>query len=287
MVEPRERDLLSDAERRNLALARLINQPAGKRLQVLYHRTFGRRWARVAIARRVYVDGIDPLVDQPERGVLLALNHRSFFDLFVVTLALYQVGAKWMRDIYYPVRSNFFYERPLGMAVNLFIGGGTLYPPIFRDPAKASLNREAIDVLARALERPNTMVGLHPEGTRNKNDDPYTLLPAQPGAGQIALAARPLVVPVFVNGMGQSAAYGIAQSWTPNARRDHPIIIVFGRPLDYGDLAAQKPRAALYKRMADRMRDAITALGARERDLRERCRRGEVADDDRGWLSNR
>jgi hypothetical protein len=35
------------------------------------------------------------------------------------------------------------------------------------------------------------------------------------------------------------------------------------------------------------MRDAITALGPRERELRERCARGEMPDDDRGWVTYR
>ena len=38
-------------------------------------------------------------------------------------------------------------------------------------------------------------------GTRGKGDSPYELLPAHPGVGQIVLQARPIAVPVFVNGL--------------------------------------------------------------------------------------
>jgi 1-acyl-sn-glycerol-3-phosphate acyltransferase len=287
MVDGPRAGELSATEQRNLQLARLLNEhPLGKRFQAQFHQRFGRRWARLAVGRAIYADNIGWLREPiPERGVLFATNHRSFFDLFVLTLALYESGATWMENIYFPVRSNFFYEKPLGMAINLVVGGGTLYPPIFRDPARAALNKDAVERLSRFLATPRTMVGLHPEGTRSRTADPYTLLPAQPGAGQIALAARPVVVPAFVNGLGNSAIDTVVTSWSPGARRRNPIIVVVGTPLDYDDLLASKPRAALYKRMADRMRDAITALGPRERDLRERCARGEIGDSDPGWIT--
>src|SRR5690606_20431723 len=142
--------------------------------------------------------------------------------------ALFQAGARWPRRLFYPVRSNFFYEHPLGMAVNLLFGAGTLYPPIFRDRTRTALNRSSLDRIVEFLDEPDTMVGLHPEGTRKKDDDPYTLLPAQPGVGQIALRGRPLVVPVFINGLSNDAIGDIGESLRPGARRRRPIIIVYG-----------------------------------------------------------
>src|SRR6185436_13435431 len=48
---------------------------------------------------------------------------------------------------------------------------------------------------------PGNIIGFHPEGTRNKSDDPYSFLPAQPGVGKLILASRPQVIPVFIAGL--------------------------------------------------------------------------------------
>jgi len=280
---------LTLSERAFLAMGRLINErPVPKKLQQAYLTTVNQTWVRYAIGRRVFADNIEWLLRDPGgAGLVVCLNHRSYFDAYVAMWAIYEQGMQWVRRMYFPTRSNFFYERTLGAAVNLVIGGGTLYPPIFRESSKAELNRDALRRLVGYLAEPGTLVGLHPEGTRNKGSDPYSLLPAQPGIGQIVLQARPLVVPAFVNGLSNSYVEDITSTYRKDIRRDNPVIIVYGQPLDYSDLSAQKPRAALYKKMSDRIRDHIIELGERERDLRERCARGEIGDDDPGWVANR
>jgi 1-acyl-sn-glycerol-3-phosphate acyltransferase len=281
---------LTRSERAMLALGRFINErPAPKRLQQRFLTTVNQTWVRYAIGRRVLADNMEWLRPDPGRdsGVVICLNHRSYFDAYITMWAIYEQGTKWVRKMFFPVRSNFFYERPLGALVNLFVGGGTLYPPIFRDNAKAELNRDALRRMIGYLAEPGTLVGLHPEGTRNKGDDPYDLLPAQPGIGQIVLQARPLVVPAFINGLSNSYLEDITSTYRRDIRRERPVIVVIGEPLDYSDLAAQKPRAALYKKMSDRIRDAIIALGSREKELRARCARGEIGDEDPRWALRR
>lgn len=279
---------LSRAERLSLAVTRFVNErPRAKQAQHVFLSRFNQAWVRYAIGRRIYVDNIEWLLDRPsERGVLLCLNHRSYFDAYITMFSLYELGAMWADKIYFPVRSNFFYEHPVGFAVNLVIGGGALYPPIFRDTARAELNRDALDRMVRFLDEPGALVGMHPEGTRGKGPDPYELLPAQPGVGQVVLRARSLVVPAFVNGLSNSYVQDITDTYRRDIRRERPIIIAFGGPVDYDDLAQQKPRAALYKRTADRIRQAIVQLGAREREIRDACLRGEIPDDDPHWVMN-
>jgi 1-acyl-sn-glycerol-3-phosphate acyltransferase len=280
---------LTRFERAALAMARFANErPLPKRLQKRFLQSVTRTWVRPAISRRVYVENMDWLYDlAPDRGVVFVANHRSFFDMYIVMLGLFQPMAPWIERISFPVRANFFYEQPLGVAVNFLIGGGCMYPPIFRDMAKAALNKDAVERVVRSLEQPGTVVGLHPEGTRGKGPDPYELLPAKPGVGQIVLQARPMVVPVFVNGLPNDVRQAIGDTFREDARREHPIIVVAGDELDYSEFTAHKPRAALYKRCADRMNDAIRELGARERQIRAACARGEVADSDHHWLTNR
>ena len=280
---------LTRAERAMLAIGRFVNeQPTAKSLQQRWLTTFNQTWVRYAIGRRVLADNIEWLLHDPgSAGVVLCMNHRSYFDAYITMWAIYEQGTSWVRKMFFPVRSNFFYEHPLGAAVNLVIGGGTLYPPIFRDSAKAELNRDALRRVVGYLAEPGVLVGLHPEGTRNKGDDPYDLLPAQPGIGQIVLQARPLVVPVFINGLSNSYLEDITSTYRRDIRRERPVIVVFGQPLDYADLAAQRPRATLYKKMSDRIRDNILELGKREKLLREQCNRSEVGDDDPRWVMNR
>jgi 1-acyl-sn-glycerol-3-phosphate acyltransferase len=280
---------LTRFERAALAMARFANErPLPKRLQRRFLQSVTRTWVRPAISRRVYVENMDWLHDlSPDRGVVFVANHRSFFDMYIVMLGLFEPMAPWIERIFFPVRANFFYEQPLGVAVNFLIGGGCMYPPIFRDVAKSALNKDAVERVVRLLEQPGVVVGLHPEGTRGKGPDPYELLPAQPGVGQIVLQARPIVVPVFVNGLPNDVRRGIGDTFREDARREHPIIVVAGDELDYSEFTAHRPRAALYKRCADRMNDAIRELGERERQIRAACARGEVADSDGGWQTNR
>ena len=277
---------LSRVERMALEFGRFANErPWPKRLQKKYLLAVTASWVRPAVSPRVYVEGIEWLLEhQPERGVVLVSNHRSFFDMYIVMLCLFSLRARWIERISFPVRANFFYESPLGMAINAFIGGYTMYPPLYRDANRASLNKDALDRVVSSLQQPGTVVGLHPEGTRGKGPDPYQLLPAQPGVGQIVLNAKPTVVPLFVNGLPNDIYHGIADSYGPNARRKRPIIVVFGPPLDYSEYTRKKPRAALYKRCADKMNRTILELGERERELRHQCATGELADDDPHWL---
>lgn len=280
---------LTRFERAALRLGRLANErPLAKRLQYMFLRRVTQTWVRPAIARRVYVDNSDWVVNlAPDRGVVMVSNHRSFFDMHIILLSVVAQRASWIERLYFPVRANFFYEQPLGVAVNFLVGGGVMYPPIFRDSAKSALNKDAIDRVVKALDEPGTVVGLHPEGTRGKGPDPYELLPAQPGVGQIVLQARPIVVPIFINGLSNDVRGSIGDTYRQNARRDHPIIVVVGDELDYGEFTAKKPRAALYKHCADRMNQVIRELGEREREIRAACARGDITDSDPDWLVHR
>jgi hypothetical protein len=78
----------------------------------------------------------------------------------------------------------------------------------------------------------------------------------------------------------------VAQSYRRGAQRD-PVILVYGDPVDYSDLAARPPRASLYLKMAKRMNQAIEALMPREREIRAACAAGDIGPDHPSWLLNR
>jgi len=275
-------------ERAALALGRWTNEnDRGKRAQRRWAHVVMRTWVGAGIRRRTFVEGLDKVLAlQPDRGVVQASNHRSFFDQYVSMLPYWELRVPWADRMYFPVRSNFFYEKPLGVVVNYLIGGGAMYPPIFRDPSLAALTRDSVNRMIGFLGRPGSFLGVHPEGTRGKGPDPYQLLPAQPGIGQIVLQARPLVIPCFVNGLSNDIVEAIGSTYRADIRRDNPVIIVYGDPVDYQDLTRSTPRAALYKRCSDRILAAVAALGERERAVRAACAAGEIGDDHPGWLAN-
>jgi 1-acyl-sn-glycerol-3-phosphate acyltransferase len=280
---------LNRMERFAVRFAELANDdPRGKWLQSRFLRGVSYAWVRACIAQRIFADGIDELLDlRPETGILLCSNHRSFFDQYVMMLASFMGPAAWAKHLYFPVRSTFFYDQPLGVVVNAAIAGGAMYPPIYRQAERRLLNDEALDRMVELLQTPGNVLGMHPEGTRGKGPDPYTLLPAQPGVGKLALVGKPTVIPAFIHGLGNNILHDIKQNFSKEARTDHAVIIVFGKPIDYSDLAAEKPRPTLYKKCADRFMAAVKVLGERDRVLRAQLHTGEITDGDLRWLNNR
>ena len=288
-MPPQTSSQLSRFERLAVSIGRLLNETErGKRVQTFFLRKVSFAWVSRALAPRMLVTGLDELAQlAPDRGVMLVANHRSFFDLYAISAAIWMARIPWARHLLFPVRSNFFYERSAGVLVNLLIGGGSMYPPVFRQPERSALNAQMVEKVSQFLREPGVMVGMHPEGTRNKSDDPCSMLPAQPGVGVIALKAHPIVIPVFIMGLTNDLRYELRARHVPNIRRDKPCIVIFGKPLDYQDLRLEQPRPTLYKKFADRCRDEILTLAKTAVGIAEQCRDGKIDDADPRWMSNR
>lgn len=196
-------------------------------------------------------------------SVILVANHRSFFDFFVVSAMLYW-RTRLPRRMLFPVRSEFFYDHPTGLALNFLISNMAMFPPVIRDPARRSFNRYSVDRCIAELSQPGTVIGLHPEGMRNRSEDPYSLLRAQPGVGRIVLAAkRAKVFPVFLHGLTNDIFAELVDNWIRPDER--PIDIWFGPAIPYEDLRRCGERLAIQKRASDRALDAIRALADEHR----------------------
>jgi 1-acyl-sn-glycerol-3-phosphate acyltransferase len=280
---------LTRIERLAVRFAELANKdPRGKWLQTQFLRGVSYVWVRAGIARRVLVEGLDDLLAlRPDTGVMLVSNHRSFFDQYVMLLACYMGPVPWAKRLFFPVRSNFFYDQPLGIMVNAAVAGGAMYPPIYRQTDRRTLNDDALDRMVEIVRQRGNVLGMHPEGTRGKGVDPYKFLPAQPGVGKLALIAQPTVIPAFIHGLGNNALDDIRFNFSSEARRSRAIVTVFGSPIDYRDLCAEKPRPTLYKKCADRFMIEVGKLAIREQALRADLAAGRIADDDPRWLDNR
>lgn len=217
-------------------------------------------------SRRFNIQGLENLLPFGKKDkILLVANHRSFFDFFSITAILYW-RTRLTKRIFFPVRQNFFYDNPAGPMVNAIMSGMRMFPPVMREKEKRPFNNY---VLARCIEELNrddigTVLGIHPEGTRNKGPDPYSFLPAQPGVGRVALGAtKAYVIPVFALGMGQSILGEM--KWNAFTPHDHPVDMYFGAPIDFSDLRPKANMVTTQKRAADRCLDAIKVLAERQR----------------------
>lgn len=211
-----------------------------------------------------HVVGLEHVRPYADRSILLVANHRSFFDMFVVNAVLYREGGFRQRFLF-PVRANFFYDGPLGLFVNGVMSFFSMYPPVFRDRRRASLNHAAFRELAELMTTEVRSAGLHPEGTRNRGEDPYDFLPAQSGAGRLIHASQAPVIPVFVNGLRND----LVQQVRGNFRGDGaPVVVVFGPPVDFGDLRERAGQGRTYRALAERAMEAIGELSDVERAYR-------------------
>jgi 1-acyl-sn-glycerol-3-phosphate acyltransferase len=263
--------LLTPLERAQIRLVRasLRHRRLDQVIRVL-QQSVGQKWIRAVTSSLLHAHGVERLPPwNAVKSMLCVTNHRSFFDLYVITAELVARGLP--HRILFPVRSAFFYDHPLGPLVNGAMSFFAMYPPIFRDTKRAVLNLASLDELAALLRRGGFFVGMHPEGTRKKDDDPYTLLPAQTGVGRVIRKARVPVVPVFINGLGNDFMDQVRRGVTKSGP---PIHIVLGAPMALGPLLELPENLSTYRRIAERCVDEISKLGEEEKRIRARLEGG-------------
>jgi 1-acyl-sn-glycerol-3-phosphate acyltransferase len=264
-------DMLTPVERWQIGFVRrTFESPRLDRVIRGLQRHVGANWIGHTTNNLRHVYGLErlPHFDR-DASTILVSNHRSFFDLYVVTSYLVKRGMP--QRLVFPVRSQFFYDEPLGLAVNGLVSFFAMYPPVFRERKRGALNLASLDEVVRLLKNGGAFVGLHPEGTRNKGEDPYALLPAQGGVGRIIQAARgrATVLPVFVNGLSNDFVRQVRSNY---ARSGGPVTVVFGKPLDFGDMLDGAPSPRLHRRISEHTLDAIRALGEEDRAIRHDLR---------------
>jgi len=217
-----------------------------------------RIWMRLATYRLWNHSGIEHLreieANGPTRGILLVGNHRSFFDMFVASTILWWTTGL-VKRIYFPVRSRFFYESFAGIVVNWTMAGGSMWPPVFRDERKAELNPIGLEQMAWVADRPGTILGMHPEGTRGKGPDPHYIQPARRGVGELVKRCHPdmLVVPFFVGGLTNAFVKHVTSNFT-GKNTGHGIRYNFGPPVRAGDFDRTLDSTALAEDILDLVR---------------------------------
>ena len=134
-----------------------------KRPFMLWNACFMYALIWIGLSRRLHVKGLENIAElTPQSSVLIASNHRTFFDFFVITWINFD-RTLLPRNIYFPVRSNFFYDNIIGVLLNIVMGGCAMFPPIFRKAEKKAFNKYSMKRLAEELQRGAATIGFHPE----------------------------------------------------------------------------------------------------------------------------
>ncbi len=212
--------------------------------------------------RRWKIHGLEHIQSvQSPHGVILVSNHRSFFDMYIAATSLF-AHASFIERLYFPVRSNFFYDNPLGAVVNFVMSGYAMWPPVFRDGRKARLNPIGLQQMAFALSEPGSVLGIHPEGARQKGPDPYVLGPARPGVGQLIEICHPetVVLPFFILGAGNNLLEEVRLRFRRDPGPD--IRMRWSPPQRCADLRAGASGA---QEIAERLLEIVHQLGEQDR----------------------
>jgi 1-acyl-sn-glycerol-3-phosphate acyltransferase len=177
---------------------------------------------------RLRARGVENL---PERGYVLAANHVSNLDPWVLGIPLFP-----RRFLRFMGKSELFWT-PLKQIIT---AGGAF--PVRRGQRDV----EAIDT-AIGLVREGHVVVMFPEGTRQRKGLRKRHQPkAHTGAARIALGAGCPLVPAAVRGTDRLSRLG-------------PLRVAYGQPLDVSDLAAQDPHDAAQE-ATDRLMAEIERL---------------------------
>jgi 1-acyl-sn-glycerol-3-phosphate acyltransferase len=263
-----EISVLSAIEKFGFRLTHRMNLGAWKRFWTFCQRHLGSLWIQISTYNLMNVFGLENFEKtNPQRPILLVSNHRSFFDMYVVSTALFRRTNRGFR-LFFPVRAKFFYDSPAGWLVNLVMGWFSMYPPFFREAGEMK-KREFDKFSLRRLiqicsEAEANIIGFHPEGKRNLNDDPYEFLPAQPGIGKVIFSARPQVVPVFITGLGNDLPKQVLGNW----RGGEPVRIYFGEPLELSEFYEKRDSLRTHKEIADFLMTKIGELAETDKKFR-------------------
>ncbi len=259
--------VLSTMERAGFRLTRRMNFGAWKRFWTWCQRHIGSLWIYLATNNLMNVFGIENVEKTDiSRPVILVANHRSFFDMYTVSSVMFRRTNRPMK-LFFPVRAKFFYDNPIGWFVNLIAGWWSMYPPFFReqgDAAKRRFDKFSVQELVRLASTGYAhIIGFHPEGKRNLSEDPYALLPAQPGIGKIILNAEPQVLPVFIAGLGNHLPKQIRGNWGGGEK----VRIWFGEVIDLTTFYGKRDSLRTHKEIADHLMTKISELAEKDREF--------------------
>ena len=157
---------------------------------------------------------------------------------------------------------QYYYQSLGGMALNQFAAFWSMFPPLFALPTHPVSDRYALELLVELCRRgPGQILGIHPEGGRNLDPDPYALMRCQPGTGKIIHAARPIVIPCFIAGLDNSVATQIRRNWSGG----EPVRVWFDAPVALDEQLALPGKGSTYKQITELVMARVRELAERDR----------------------
>ena len=186
---------------------------------------------------RVRVHGMERLPEK--RPLLIAPNHVSYLDPFVIAAAL---PLRRARQLYWAGWTGLLFRGP----VTKLFSRATQVVPV--DPERGLTSTLA---LARAVLEQGKQLVWFPEGGRSTDGKLHRFLP---GVGWLLDKTGAQAVPVFIKGS--------FEAWPPGRAlpRPRPIEVRFGEPIEVADLK-RDASDNVHGAMADRLREAVAALG--------------------------
>ena len=197
------------------------------------------------------------------RNTLLLANHQSLIDSFLIGFGAFY-GPSFFRPWlvpWNPAAEENFYKN----AYQAWWSDHWKCIPI----APGRRDMRALYRMIRALGS-GTMI-LFPEGTRSRSG---RVGRGRPGAGLVALADHPTIVPVTIEGMQEVLPIGAA--WPKPFKR---VTIVYGPPLDYEEFIGEERT----KENAQAIVDRAIAVIRYQHDWIRRYRAGDVDRDTPPW----
>lgn len=257
------RATLAPLERLHLELARRMNREPFKGIWTWCQSAIGATWIALATGQLLRVEGLEHVRAAFPRGpLLLVANHRSYFDMFVVSsLLLRELPGR--KRLFFPVVGQYYYQSLGGIALNQLFAFWSMYPPLFALPTHGASDRHALDVMVDLCRQgPGNILGIHPEGGRNRDPDPYALMRCQPGTGKIIHAAHPIVIPTFIAGLDNDIVGQVRRNW----RGGEPIRIWFDAPVPLDDYLSLPGKGSTYKQITESVMARVRSLAERDRD---------------------
>ncbi|MER5378764.1 1-acyl-sn-glycerol-3-phosphate acyltransferase [Streptomyces sp. NBC_00647] len=198
------------------------------------------------LLRLVFRPRIEGLEHIPSSGpAIVAGNHLSFADHFLMPAIL-------KRRITFLAKAEYF----TGPGIK-----GRLTAAFFRAVGQIPVDRSGKEAGQAAIReglgvlRKDELLGIYPEGTRSHDGRLYK---GKVGVAVMALRAQAPVIPC--------AMIGTFEAQPPGRKlpRIHPVVIRFGKPLDFSRYAGMENEKAILRAITDEIMYAILTLSEQE-----------------------
>ncbi|WRZ94327.1 1-acyl-sn-glycerol-3-phosphate acyltransferase [Streptomyces sp. NBC_01007] len=198
------------------------------------------------LLRLVFRPRIEGLEHVPSSGpAIVAGNHLSFADHFLMPAIL-------KRRITFLAKAEYF----TGPGIK-----GRLTAAFFRSIGQIPVDRSGKEAGQTAIReglgvlRKDELLGIYPEGTRSHDGRLYK---GKVGVAVMALRAQAPVIPC--------AMIGTFEAQPPGRKlpRIHPVVIRFGKPLDFSRYAGMEGEKAILRAITDEIMYAILTLSEQE-----------------------